>query len=137
MVVVLDTGVLFGAADRDDPRHRDCAAVLEGHAGELVAPVPVLIETAWMIEARIGPGAEATFLRGINAGEVERLDLTDADWDRVLELVETYADLGLGTVDASVVALAERLGITTVATLNHRDFTVVRPAHCDALDLIP
>lgn len=136
-MVVLDTGVLFGAADRDDPRHGDCRAVLEGHVGELVAPVPVIIETAWLIEDRLGPGAEATFLRGVNAGEVERVDLTDTDWVRVLELVETYADLGLGTVDAAVIAVAERLGITTVATLNRRDFAVVRPVHCEALDLIP
>lgn len=136
-MLVVDTGVLYGAVDRDDPRQDDCAAVLEGHAGELVAPVPVIVEAAWMIESRVGPAAEATFLRGVNAGEIERVDLTEADWDRVVELVETYADLGLGTVDASVIALAERLNIITIATLNHRDFCVVRPAHCVAFDLVP
>jgi len=36
-----------------------------------------------------------------------------------------------------VIAVAERLGVATIATLNRRDFTVVRPAHCDALTLIP
>jgi predicted nucleic acid-binding protein len=49
----------------------------------------------------------------------------DQDWDRAVELVETYSDLGLGLVDASVVAVAERLGISEVATTNHRDFLVV------------
>ncbi len=52
-------------------------------------------------------------------------------------MIEQYADLGLGLVDASVVALAERLNLTTVATLNERDFRVVRPNHCEALDLVP
>lgn len=52
-------------------------------------------------------------------------------------VVDTYADLGLGLVDASVIAIAERLKVTTIATLNHRDFTVVRPAHCEAFELLP
>lgn len=54
-----------------------------------------------------------------------------------MELIETDADMGLGLVDASVVAIAEGLRITTVATLNRRDFTVVRPGHGEALELIP
>ncbi len=60
-----------------------------------------------------------------------------ADYARCIELIETYADLGLGLVDASMVTVAENLGVKTVATLNRRDFTVVRPRHVDALDLIP
>jgi len=64
-------------------------------------------------------------------------DLTSADWSRAAELTERYADLDVGLIDAAVVSVAERLAVTTVATLNHRDFAVVRPAHCDALDLIP
>ena len=136
-MIVVDTGVLYGAVDRDDPRQADCAAVLEAHAGELAAPVPVIVETAWLIESRVGPDAEAAFLRSVNAGEIERVDLTVDDWVRVVELIERYADLHLGTVDASVVAVAERLGIATIATLNERDFRVVRPQHVDAFTLLP
>ena len=53
------------------------------------------------------------------------------------ELVEAYADLRLGTVDASVIALAERLGLTSVATLDRRHFAVVRPIHVEAFTLLP
>ena len=53
------------------------------------------------------------------------------------ELVETYHDLRLGTTDASVVALAERLSQREVATLDRRHFTVVRPSHVEALTLLP
>jgi predicted nucleic acid-binding protein len=53
------------------------------------------------------------------------------------ELIETYADLRLGTIDASVVAAAARLGMTTIATLDHRHFTVVRPRHTSAFTLLP
>lgn len=53
------------------------------------------------------------------------------------ELVERYADLPLGAVDASIVATAERLGEVNVATLDRRHFTVVRPAHVEAFTLLP
>ena len=52
-------------------------------------------------------------------------------------LVEQYADLGLGGTDASIVAIAERLGITQVATFDRRHFTVVRPAHVQTFTLLP
>jgi uncharacterized protein len=55
----------------------------------------------------------------------------------VRELVTTYADLRLGGTDASLIALAERLGATRIATLSHRHFTVVRPRHADAFELLP
>jgi predicted nucleic acid-binding protein len=55
----------------------------------------------------------------------------------VAELVEKYDDLPLGTVDAYVIALAERLNITTVVTLDRRDVDIVRPAHIPALTLLP
>jgi uncharacterized protein len=59
------------------------------------------------------------------------------DWLRIAELVGVYRDLPLGTVDASVIALCERLESRQVATLDRRHFTVVRPRHVDALDLLP
>jgi uncharacterized protein len=56
---------------------------------------------------------------------------------RTAELVRTYADLPLGAVDASVIAVAERLNLTDVASLDRRHFTVVRPKHVNALNLLP
>jgi predicted nucleic acid-binding protein len=53
------------------------------------------------------------------------------------ELVATYRDLPLGSVDASVIAAAERLDATEVATLDRRHFSVVRPRHEVALQLLP
>lgn len=98
---------------------------------------PVVAETAWMIESRLGPASEAGFLRLVTAGELEVVDLTIEDYARCTELIEIYADMGLGLIDASVGAIAERFGVTTIATLNHRDFTVVRPRHVDAFELLP
>jgi uncharacterized protein len=61
----------------------------------------------------------------------------DPGYARMVVLVEQYADLPLGTSDASAVALAERLDITEVATLDRRHFTMVRPRHAPTLTLLP
>lgn len=136
-MILADTGVLFGAIDADDPRHLDCAGALAANVGQLAVVVPVVVECAWLIESRLGPADEAGFLRAIDEGELDRVDLVDTDWARAVELIDRYADLGLGVVDASLIAVAERLGVTTVASLDRRHFTVVRPSHCAAFELIP
>jgi len=56
---------------------------------------------------------------------------------RIAALVAAYRGLPLGTVDASIVAAAERLGVGTIATLDRRHFTVVRPVHKNAFELVP
>ena len=137
MTLLVDTNVWIAAHDERDPDHQRCAQVVRTRAGELVAPPTVVAETAWLLEDRHGPAAEASFLRLITAGALGVIDLTARDWRRCVELIETYAELGLGLVDASVVAVAERLGLTEVATMNTRDFSVVRPAHIEALTLLP
>lgn len=63
--------------------------------------------------------------------------VTEADLARIVELTEAYADLPLGGTDASVIAVAERLGFETVATLDRRHFSVVRPRHAEFLTLLP
>jgi len=135
-MLLVDTNILVAAADASAPEHDRCAALLDEH-DHLVVPAPVAVETAWMIESRLGVGAEAAFVGSVAVGELEIANLADTDWARCRELIVQYADLRLGLVDASVVAVAERLTLTTVATLNHRDFAVVRPRHCTAFTLIP
>lgn len=135
--VVVDTGPLVAIADRDDAHHHRCVAWFDHHAGPVVVPAPVVVEVCWLLGRRVGPVAEAAFLAGL-AGDDPRIEaLTAGDYERAAQLVERYRDLDLGFVDASVVTVAERLGIDNVATLNHRDFRVVRPAHVTAFTLVP
>ena len=136
--VVVDTGVLLAAADADDRWHQQASHLLEERPAEqLVLPTPVAVEAAWLIASRLGPSTETAFVTSVASGDFMVADLAPADWSRCAELTEQYLDLGLGLVDASVVAIAERLGITSVASTDRRDLLVVRPAHCDAFALIP
>jgi uncharacterized protein len=136
-VLLVDTNIWLAAADRRSDRHAECAALLRARRGELAAPVPVIAEASWLILDRLGTAAQASYLRLITSGQLTPVDLTGADWQRCADLAEQYASLRLDLIDASIVAVAERLGLTKLATLNHRDFTVVRPRHAAAFELLP
>jgi predicted nucleic acid-binding protein len=136
-VLLVDTNVFLAAADRRSDRHGECASLLRTHAAELATTVPVIAETSWLILDRLGTRAQAEFVRMVAAARLEALDLTEIDWHRCAELVERYTDLRLDVMDASLVAVAERLGAQTIATMNRRDFAVVRPSHVEAFQLVP
>ena len=112
-------------------------AALEQATRPLVVPTLVVTEVAYLLGTRLGVEAEVRFIGSLAAGELVVEPVSASDWLRIAELVARYADLPLGTVDASIVAAAERLGIATLATLDHRDFRVVRPAHAPVLVLVP
>jgi predicted nucleic acid-binding protein len=136
-VIVVDTGPLYAAADTSDAHHAACAALLTNPADQLVVPVSVVVETSFLIERHLGPVAEATFLSSLGPAGVIVEQLGEDDLARMAELITTYADMPLGAVDASVVAIAERIGATTILSLDRRHLTVVRPVHTTAFALLP
>jgi hypothetical protein len=97
----------------------------------------VITEVAYLLATRLGWEAEARFLGDLGSGAFVLEPLHPADPLRMVELVARYHDLPLGSVDASVIVAAERLGITNVATVDRRHFSVVRPRHANAFDLLP
>jgi len=80
---------------------------------------------------------EVRFLGDLAAGNLTLEPVHAADLLRMAELVARYHDLPLGSVDASVIAAAERLGITDIATLDRRHFGIIRPRHTETLNLLP
>ena len=139
-MILCDTGPLVAAAIANDRDHHACTELFTGaHLGRrpLMVPATVVAEVGYLLNREGGPRAEAIFLRSLADGDFGIVDLTRNDFGRMAELVLQYGDLPLGTTDASVVAIAERLDVTEVATLDRRHFTVVRPAHVEALTLLP
>jgi len=131
-VIIVDTGPLVAAAVANDRHHTTCVDLftrLRRERQELVIPGPVPAEIGYMLHRLGGSKVESAFLRSLQNGVFSVLPLTTSDWGRMADLVDTYSDLPLGTSDASVIAVAERLGVTTVATLDQRHFQVVRPRH--------
>ena len=129
--------MLLAAADRSVPAHERCRDLLETHPGPLITTELVLAEAGWLIDRQLGAAAEAALYRSVANSELLVEHLTATDWARVAELTDKYADQHLGGVDAGLIALAERLGLTKIASLDHRHFGVVRPSHTAALTLLP
>jgi len=139
-VIICDTGPIFAAADRKDADYHACVELFTGLrlAGRrLLLPQTVLAEVGYMLEAKVGTFAEVAFLESVANGSFELVALTQSDAARIAELVARYDDLPLGTTDASVIALAERLGLAGIATLDHRHFRAVRPGHVESFTLLP
>jgi predicted nucleic acid-binding protein len=103
----------------------------------LASTAAVIAETGWLLLDRDGPNAQREFIGSILTGDITVIDLTAADWTRVHELIAIYADVSLDIIDASTIAAAERLNQTTIATLDERDFRIVRPTHTDTFELLP
>jgi len=134
--VIFDTGPLLAAANRKDPDHDVSVALLQATT-VINVPGPVIAEAGFMIGRIAGAKQEAAFLRSLSTERFAILTPNPFELLRAAELVETYADLGLGTTDAIVMAMAESRDDPRVATLDRRHFSVVRPNGFAAFDIHP
>jgi uncharacterized protein len=136
-MLIVDAGPLVAAAATRDRNHDRCVELLSRAPGPIVVPMLVVTEVAYFLADRVAATAERAFAAALRSGELIAEPVEPVDWDRVGDLLSQYEDLGLGIVDASVIAACERLGQTELATLDRRHFSVVRPSHCEALTLLP
>ena len=136
VMLVCDASVIVAALNRKDPDHRRCAALLRDDTTTTI-PAPVIVEVDWIARSRGAVGAIDALLASIDRRDVLIVNLDEEDYRRVRSLQRRYIDLPLEFVDACVVAIAERLEQTRVATLDRRHFSVVKPVHIPAFELVP
>ncbi len=139
MAILVDTGPLYALADGSDRHHGAVRRLLEATREVLVVPVSVLPELSYLVGKHLGADAEAQVVKSLASGEggLRVENLTTADLLRSAELISQYSDSRVGFVDASLVAVAERLKIRRVLTLDRRHFGLFRPHHCDAFEIVP
>jgi predicted nucleic acid-binding protein len=135
MPLLLDTGVIYALADEDDAWHSRVRAFLEKERQVLLVPVTVLPEAAYLVRERLGPRAELELAKSVATGELAIEPLLPSDLKRIAELLS--ASPFLGFVDSSIVAVAERLKLTSIVTTDRRDFARVRPKHVKRFELLP
>lgn len=70
-------------------------------------------------------------------GEMKIKDLLQKDLRRVYDLLDRYADADIGFVDATIAAIAERLDIRVILTLDRRHFSIIRPKTFAHFELLP
>ena len=136
MAPLADTGFLLAVLANDDPRHEVCVETLRREPQILVCDV-VLPELAYLVLRDLNHRMLATFLRSVGVGRVTYLSTTRAELVRAADLIEQYADARIDFVDCVIVAMAERLNITRILSVDRRHLTMIRPKHCAYFEILP
>jgi uncharacterized protein len=126
MAIIADSGGIYGLYDRGDSAHAGIRAVIERERDRIVIPCPVLGEIDYLLRSRIGVRSLSRFLSDIAIGAFQVECITAEDRERCSVLVAKYDNLDLGLCDASVIAVAERLRVDRILTVDERDFRIVR-----------
>jgi uncharacterized protein len=135
MAVLVDTGILYALADEDDAWHERARHWIDDVNELLIVPVTVLPEVAYLLHSRLGGAAELAFVQSAAAGELEIEPLRQLDLTRSAEVMRRYPAIGF--VDATIVAMAERLKIEAIATTDRRHFSLVKSKHTRGYELVP
>ena len=137
MALIADSGGIYALYDASDRNHKPIRRAVEAETGALILPSPVLGEIDYLLRTRLGLEAELRFLEGIANGAFTIEQFTREDSIRCRALLTKYHELDLGLADASVMAIAERLGVRRILTVDERDFRTVRSHDGRAFILVP
>lgn len=130
--VVVDSGPLYALFDRDDRHHATSRRWFEANRRPLVTNAPVITEVTYLLGRWCGTDHQLLFLEFLRQPGW-RLEDIAPDLERIHSIMERYRDLPADFTDASLLALAERLRCTDIASTDQRDFSVYRPAHAERL----
>ena len=137
MPTLVDTGFLFALANVSDIHHDRALEVARTLSDTIILPVTVLPEICYLLASRLGHDAMRQFLVRLQVGPMLIEPVNKADLPRVSEILDQYADARIDFVDATIVALAERLNVTRILTTDQRHFGLFRPRHCAAFEILP
>ncbi len=122
--------------NRRDRNHERMKALLDGRDDQFVVTPYVVAEVAYLVQKFAGPAAEIQFMEAVRDGDFHQEELGGPDLDRVVELMRRFQDFPLGAADASIIAVAERLKIREIASIDGH-FRAVRPRGIDFFTLLP
>ena len=131
--LICDTGALLDYLVAGSTDHRPFRAAID-RARTRYVPGLVLTELDYFLRAE--REAMESFMADLATGAFTYASPTLEQLVRATEIDRRYADLRLGLVDASVVALADQLGIRRIATRDVRHFASVRLSDGSAFELV-
>jgi predicted nucleic acid-binding protein len=127
---------MFAVLDESDAHHESCAAAFDFEMNPLL-PEAVLPELAYLLLRRGDYKKLNTFLRSIVVGDFSLVRTELSDLERAAAILEKYADSCVDFVDCVIVAIAERLNIKRILTVDRRHFNLFRPLHCAHFEILP
>lgn len=134
-MILVDTGPLVAVIRTDDQNHAVCADAITFIREPMLTVWPVLAEAMYFL--RFSLDAQETLWELLETGTVRLTDLDNDDIARTRYLMRKYRDLPMDLADAALVALAERERINRIFTIDHRDFSIYKPAGMKRFEIIP
>ncbi len=121
----MDSGPLIALFDADDRWHTRVKSFVRDFRGELATSAANVTEAAW-ITSRLAPACFGNLAAWLAKGAVTIHNLDPLDLARIRQVSAKYRDLDPDFADLALLALAERLGVYSIVTMDTRDFSVYR-----------
>lgn len=137
MTILTDSSFIYALYNNQDSRHPQAMSFASDYTGGTIVPTVILPEVSYLFMRDLGYAGVQTFLGHFKAINAQLEPIEKADLARVHEIATQYASAEFDVVDCCIMALAERLKITQIATFDRRDFSIFRPHHCEYLELLP
>ena len=134
-MILLDTGPVVALFDKDDQYHALCLETLKKVQEPLLTTWPVITECFYLLDFSLKVKEDLWLY--IERGGLQIFPLEKEHYPLCRDLMRRYKDLPMDLADATLVALAEALGISRVFTLDHRDFSIYRFKQSRRFTLIP
>lgn len=137
MTLLTDSSFIYALYNMNDPSHLDARRFVAQNREQWLVPNVVLPEVCYLITRDMGHRHIRTFLEYFAQLGASFEPIVWGDLDRIDDIFSAYADAEFDIVDCCIMAIAERLKLTRVATFDRRDFSMFRPRHCEFLQLLP
>ena len=126
MAAILDASFIVAAADTSDLNHASAVRWLAGVDEPLLVGALSLADADAVLQRGLGPDAILALLAAVADGALRIVSPTAEDLDRAASLIREAAVHRPRLVDATLMASAERLGVTRIATFERRPLAVLR-----------
>ncbi len=135
--VIVDTSFLVSLTSNKERHHAACVQVAQRLTSRLIVPITVLPETTYLIAKRLSHRAMRAFINKMQSPDWHLENVTKDDFERAKQVLDIYHDAKLDFTDSTIVAIAERMNIDTILTLDRRDFYIIRPIHTNNFTVLP
>jgi uncharacterized protein len=125
-MIIVDTGAFLALFSKRDTYHAIAQQAFLNLSEPLITTYPAITETSYLLAQMVNHTVQRNFLKAICQNAFEVFQIEQNHLERMVELMERYADLPMDLADASLVVLAEHLEHGRILTVDRRDFNTYR-----------
>jgi len=137
MEAIIDTSAIVGLVDKSCQQHKRISDLIKKTDFDLIVPSPIITEACYILNKKFGHNIEIKFLEEIISVNFYFEIIKFPDLARIVEILKKYSNLNIGYVDGAIVAIAERLKINRIITLDRKHFSTLLPLGFDYFEIYP